>query len=67
MADGDVHARELPLPPGEGTIEGLLADAELAAHPFHRRAALGLPQSKRDLLIREPALFDRPGLQTEAE
>ena len=60
---GDAHPREL----AHSAVEGRLADAELAAHLLHRRAALGLPQSKRDLLARRSALLHRSSFQREAE
>ncbi len=45
----NAHPRELLLPP----VERLLAHTQLPANFSYARAALGLPQSERDLLLRK--------------
>ena len=47
---GNAHAFVLPLP----AVEGVLRDAHLPAHFTDRCAALCLPQSEGDLLLRVP-------------
>lgn len=40
-------------------VEGLLTDANLAAHLLDRRAGLGLLERERDLFIRKSRLLHR--------